>query len=620
VAGSSRAKRFSGADILAESLLVHGVDTIFCITGAGNLALVDACASRGIRFIFSHHEQAAVMEAIGFAQITGRIGVAMVTTGGGASNSVTGILSAYLDSIPILVIAGNESSYQIDNMRGMRAYGVQGFDSVSVMQPICKLSLRVEELGGLEELVRGAVAKAEQNRPGPVFFEFPMNLQRSQADDARRSPRESLDLLGDNRTATAKSKSRQPFEDLSDALFRAKRPILYFGRGVRSAGAISEAIAVAERFNIPFVLSWSALDFCADSHPLNLGRAGIYGDRGVNIALQKADFVLTVGTRLAIPQVGYDRDDFARNAERWVVDVDPSELSKFDPALWHLLQADALQFLQTVLGWETLEESGRRFDDWHLLLTELAKAFPRSEQVGPAAGEGYIHSFDFVSGLSDVLDNSAIIVTDVGAGLLTGHYAFRIKNGQRMFTSQGLGEMGFGLPGAIGAKIAAPDRMVVCLNTDGGIMFNLQELQVLKTHKLAIKLVIFNNDGYAMIRGSQDNLFQGRRSGSDSGSDIGFPNFADIAQTFGLRHTLVHSKKDLQRQLLDCFESGGAELIEVRMSPDQSYLPRLGTRKNEDGSLHSPPIEDLSPAIPRQLLELWLSREPGQASEVEGSL
>ena len=613
MADSSALRLNSGAKILAEALVGRGVDTIFCITGAGNLALVDACVSRGIRFIFSHHEQAAVMEAIGWAQVTGRVGVAMVTTGGGAANAVTGVLSSNLDSVPVLIVAGNESSYQIENMRGLRAFGVHGFDSVKVMQPICKLSLRVADAAGLAQIVHGALDVCVQNRPGPVFLEFPINLQRLEVAGA--GGQDSAEFLKTFRTEAPGSgfAESSALEKLAGSLLGAKRPILYFGQGVRLAGAKTEAIGLAEKFGIPFVLSWSAIDLCGEDHPLNIGRAGIYGDRGVNIAIQKADFFLAIGTRLAIPQVGYDRDDFARKADRWVVDVDPTELSKFDGASWNLIQSDARKIIQIMLAWEKSSHQDEDAKIWRTLLSELEDAFPRSGQIGPPVGKGFIHSFDFVDTLSNVLDESAIVVTDVGAGLLTGHYGMRIKDGQRMFTSQGLGEMGFGLPGAIGAKIAAPNRVVVCLNTDGGIMFNLQELQVLKTHKLAIKLVIFNNNGYAMIRSSQDNLFEGRRSGSDSGAEIGFPDFKELARTFSLRHTVIDSTENLEKKLSSLVESEGPELIEVRMSPEQLYFPRLGTKKNDDGTLQSPPIEDLTPTIPENQLVYWLNRDENRS-------
>lgn len=600
----------TGADAFAQILLRHRVDTVFCITGAGNLALVDACAKQGIRVIYSHHEQAAVMEAAGWARVTGRTGVALVTTGGGAANAVTGVLSASLDSVPLLVVSGNESTFHIQNMSSLRAFGVQGFESVAVMAPIAKLARRVEALDEVLLTFETAFQVCIDSRPGPVFVDFPMNLQRQLLE----STVEALPL--DSGSAERAKIVPSPADPeakllaLGEALFRAKRPLLYFGAGIRSAGAVREAIKFAEDFGLPFILSWSAIDFCDETHPLNFGRAGIYGDRHVNLALQQADLLLALGTRLAIPQVGYDRNDFAREAERWVVDVDPTELSKFDSLAWNLIQADAGTAIRALHARERSAERLSDLEPWISRLGELSREFPRSQQIGSPAPDGFIHSFDFVQELCGLSTNSTIVVTDVGAGLLTGHYGWRVKRGQRIFTSQGLGEMGFGLPGAIGAQVSSPEQTVICLNTDGGIMFNLQEMQLVKTYELPIKLVIFNNMGYTMIRSSQDNLFHGRRNGSEVGQDIGFPRFSEIAAVFGMRHTLVDSVEVARAKLPDVLSSAQAELIEVKMSADQLYLPRLATGKNTDGSFSSPPIEDLTPRLNADFLARWLGKEP----------
>jgi acetolactate synthase-1/2/3 large subunit len=585
----------TGAHLLALELVQLGVTTVFCISGAGNLAMLDACARAGIRFVFSHHEQACVMEAIGYAQVTGQVGVAMVTTGGGAANAVTGALSAHLDSVPLLILAGNESDYHIQDMRNLRAYGVQGFDSVAVLKPITKAAVRVTRQHDVRGLVSQSYRHASEGRPGPVFVEFPMNLQRQPFDSDPLS-------AGVHAAPIFERSTVPPLEPglvraLSVRLTEARRPLIYIGNGARLAGATPTLLRIAERFSVPFMLSWSAIDLVDEGHPLLVGRAGIYGDRFANVALQASDLLLAIGTRLAIPQVGYDRNDFARNADRWVVDIDSGELAKLDSLQWTTVHADS-EIFSRALELE-LDEPSLPPDrgSWLASLGKLKLEFPRESQIGPLARAGFVHSFDVVNGLSDALPDDAIVVTDVGAGLLTGHYGHRVKKGQRFFTSQGLGEMGFGLPGAIGAQIAAPGRMVVCLNTDGGIMFNLQELQVVATHQLPIKLFVFNNDGYGMIRTSQDNLFQANRVGSDVGRDLSFPDFRSLAIAFGFGYTRMEDKAMIGGLLAPVLSSAVPELVEVRMDPDQLYLPRLATRKNSDGTLVSPAIEHLTPEI-----------------------
>jgi acetolactate synthase-1/2/3 large subunit len=601
----------SGAEQAAIALESMGVDTIFGITGAGNLALIDAIArTTSIKIIYSHHEQAAVMEANGYARTSGKVGVALVTTGGGASNTTTGLLSAFLDSIPVVIIAGNESLLSIHAMKGMRAFGVQGFDSVAVARTVVKSALRVTDPNDVGPALVSAFAETQSGRPGPVFLEIPMDMQRQNA-------KLSAPLTAEHGYSGTKSETSNNLDahlkDLITDLSKAERPLLYIGNGTRVDGSFEQALRFAEQHKIPFALSWSAIDLAPNSHPLNLGRIGIYGDRAANIILQKADLVVAIGTRLAIPQVGYDKSDFGRHATKWVIDIDPTELAKFPDESWRPVQASASSFLSgLVSGSQTL--TLQDFSTWLTEVSRVWAALPRDEQAGPMAPDGYVHSLDVILAINELADEDAIICTDVGAPLLNGHYALDPATARTIFTSQGLGEMGFGLPGAIGAFFGGQGRQLLCLDTDGAIMFNLQELQVVRHQKIPMKLFIFNNSGYSMIRISQNNLFEGRLDGSDPATGISFPDFADVARTFGFRHTAFSSIDSLKIGLTSLLASPDAELIEIVMSPAQGYFPRLGTGKKADGSLVSPPLEDLSPLISIELLTDLLGYEPLKAS------
>lgn len=600
----------TGADVVAALLVERNVDTIFCITGAGNLALVDAIVkTKKIKFVFSHHEQAAVMEAQGYARVSGKVGVVLVTTGGGTVNSLTGILSAYLDSIPVLVLSGNESSFHCENMSDFRAYGVQGFDSKSVAEPITKLAIRVMSSQEITSHFCLAWDSAITERRGPVLVDFPMDLQRKLTSFADQNPSSIIENAKSNKDET--KVNTQLVAECSKRLSKANRPLLYFGNGIRDERTLRRARDLVEKYEIPFCLSWSAIDLFEDSHPLNMGRIGIYGDRAANIILQRSDFLLCVGTRLAIPQIGYDRDDFARMADRWIVDIDQVELTKFDKNQWNSIHQSAFLFLERLLADLSSINSSESLSDWIASAKNIWKKLPRMEQIGPPVSLKHeVHSADVIEFLNTVLNEDAILVTDVGAGLLTGHYALRVRGQQRVFTSQGLGEMGFGLPGAIGAHFADENRQLICLNTDGAIMFNLQELQLIKHHKIPLKLFIFNNDGYSMIKISQQNLFESRIAGSDISSGISFPNFADLAMTFGLKYCLVDDIDSFETSLRSALNSNDAVLIEIKMSPTQKYLPRLATNKLPDGTLISPPLEDLDPMIPLDELRELLGYQP----------
>ena len=598
----------TGAELLVSILKRQGVETIFCITGAGNLAIVDAIVrDESINLVFSHHEQSAVMEAQGYSRISGKLGVALVTTGGGTSNVVTGVLSAYLDSIPVLIISGNESSFHCKNEFKLRAYGVQGFDSVEVLRPITKNAIRVIDLVDAEQIFSDAIGLALSARMGPVHIDFPLDLQRkttefslAHVEYSEKNPRnkESINSFA---------------EILVPALKCSTKPIIYIGNGCRNPITLVLVQKFIEYTKIPFLLSWSAIDLMPDNHPQNMGRIGIYGDRAANIALQKSDILICLGTRLAIPQIGYDKNDFARNASKWIVEIDPSECRKFEDTDWNILNANVQDFLTTYFEIEsTAKSSLPSWDKWIADFLNIWTRFPRLDQTGLTLIESdqYIHSAVAIKAININANNDAIFCTDVGAGLLTGHYIFAKRGNQRLFTSQGLGEMGFGLPGAIGAHFADKSRQIICLNTDGAMMFNLQELQVVAQHKIPLKLFVFNNDGYSMIKISQQNLFESRFAGSTLESGISFPSFEKLSETFNFKYNKITNLNDLELALNQDLNTTQAVLFEIIMSPDQKYLPRLSTSKLKDGTLASPPLEDLDPLIPIEALRDVLEVEP----------
>ena len=599
-------QNLNGADHLVSALKDAGVKIIFCISGAGNLAIIDAIVrDNSIQLIYSHHEQAAVMEAQGYSRISGNIGVAIVTTGGGTSNAATGALSAYLDSVPVLIISGNESTFHCLNSNKLRAYGVQGFDSVAVLKPIVKSTRRVLRSEEVISITKEMIAIALESRMGPVHIDFPMDLQRKIVNNEN-----SQNIL-----LTQPYSENRNYDDnfsiqLVDHLVKSQKPILYIGNGCRSKPTLKLLEKIINKLQIPFFVSWSAIDLFPEDNPLNMGRIGIYGDRAANIALQKADLLLCLGTRLAIPQIGYDLNDFARNATKWIVEIDETECIKFDNLKYQVLKTDVLYFLQDLdmlINIANINIS----KDWLKDLENIWGELPRYDQTGQNAlkNKEYLHSADVIQVLNTKLKSDAIIVTDVGAGLLTGHYMYEAKGTQRFFTSQGLGEMGFGLPGAIGAHFAAPKKQIVCLNTDGGIMFNLQEMQLIPEHQIPLKLFIFNNNGYTMIKTSQQNLFGARFSGSSKETGISFPSFEKLADLFDFQYyraTNSNFNNDLFNEMLD---SAKPVLFEIIMDPEQKYLPRLSTSKLSDGTLVSPPLEDLDPLISAELLQKLLGQK-----------
>jgi acetolactate synthase-1/2/3 large subunit len=333
--------------------------------------------------------------------------------------------------------------------------------------------------------------------------------------------------------------------------------------------------------------------------------------------LQQSDLILTLGTRLAIPQIGYDKKDFARNATKWIVEIDPTECSKFDGLGWNVINCSVATVIEK-LNTRDIEVLGNALDRqaWREKIMKIWSELPRIEQVGERANatSGFIHSADAITLINKKMNLDAIVVTDVGAGLLTGHYIYEKTGTQRFMTSQGLGEMGFGLPGAIGAHFGDSEKQIICLNTDGAIMFNLQELQVVKEHKIPLKLFVFNNDGYAMIKTSQQNLFDSRITGSSSNSGISFPSFEKISFAFEMKFVRINNLDQLDKAIDKYFSSNEGVLFEIIMDPEQKYLPRLATSKLEDGTLVSPPLEDLDPLLAIDRLKSLLHANPHENS------
>ncbi len=593
---------------MAQFLKNKKVTTIFCITGAGNLAIIDAIVEEGsINIVYAQHEQAAVMEAQGFSRVTGEAGVALVTTGGGVANSFTGALSAHLDSVPVFIISGNESSYHCENWNDLRAYGVQGFDSVSAFKKVTKNSLRISSTDDIENSLNLAWNSMIEGRKGPVLVDFPMDLQRRVINK-----QEQTTNIFDN--LKSKTIDRESIHKLAIEISKAKTPLFYIGNGCRDQKTLATLMKIIEDFEIPFALSWSASDLITNDHPLYVGHIGIYGDRATNIILQKCDLLISIGTRLAIPQIGYDKLDFARKAQIWFVDIDEAECRKFSDLNWRTINSSALDFVVILKSFMPTDLESLDFKEWRKSIARIWDALPRINQVGELEFDGAIHSCTVIDFLNSNLNDDAIVVTDVGAGLLSGHYMFEAKENQRLITSQGLGEMGFGLPGAIGAYFGDMSRQLICLNTDGAIMFNLQELQLISHHKIPIKLFIFNNFGYSMIKISQENLFENRFSGSDLSSGISFPSFEKVSETFSLDYLKIDSERAMAEELVTRLESDRPVLIEVIMSPNQKYFPRLATTKRDDGSLISPPLEDLDPKIDLDLLEDLLGYKANENS------
>lgn len=577
---------------------------VFGIIGAGNAHIFDSIYRQPeLEMVCVHHEQAGTMAMQTYYRTSGAITATVLTTGAGSSNGITGVLSAWADSIPGLVISGNEHSKYIHPGNHTRMYGVQGYDSTFMVSRITKYTARIMDPTRVMYELEKAYYIAGHGRPGPCWIDVPMNIQAAQVEESDLAwfdPAELAVPAKESQTAAARlaSEVRQVLADLREA----QRPVLWLGHGIRLAGG--DAL-VAELMNLvpaAYLISWAAIDMVDSNHPLLFGRAGVYGQRCANFVLQNADYVLTLGTRLALQQIGYDTRELARGAKMAVVDVDPGELEKYPERFNQPICADAREFLAELL--RQLKAGPAPMPRPEAWLAQCGKYREQFPWIGPEHPDvdGFINSYPFMERLNGHLKPDQHIVTDMGTALLSGHQVLRTKSGQRLMTSMGLGEMGYGLPAAIGVSFARDRGEVMCLNCDGGMMMNLQELQTIAHHQLPIKLIIFNNDGYLMIKHTQKALLGGRYSGTDRKSGVSCPNFSKLAAAFDMPAWQIRTWGDFERVLPELQAHQGPAVCEVFMHPEQLFVPKLSLAMQADGTPVSPPLEDLSPVLPRNVL------------------
>lgn len=589
------------SDIIANFLAARKADHVFGIVGAGNAHIFDSVGRLGKSQIVSvHHEQAATMAMQTYFKMRGIPTACVLTTGGGASNGITGVVSAWMDSVPGLIIAGNEASRYTRADSPLRIYGVQGFDAVDMVRKVTKYAVRVIDPKRILFELEKAYYLAINGRPGPCWVEVPLDIQAAmvEQDELLVFTRKEQELLMAPVTVLKQEGLAESVAAIANRLREAERPVLWLGIGIRLAGAASKLGAFLDQVRVPSLVSWSGIDMVDSNHPLVYGRAGVNGNRSANFILQNCDFLLTIGTRLAIPQVGYDITELARAADIAVVDIDQAELDKYKDRYERTVCADAGDFLtqlQAAFDKPLLAPAA-----WINRCNEYRKRYPF---VGPehADKNGFINSYRFIERLNPLLKSDQVVVTDMGTALLSAHQVLRITPPQRLMTSLGLGEMGFGLPAAIGVSFARDRGEVLCLNCDGGMMMNLQELQTIVFHELPIKIVIFINDGYLMIKHTQNGWFGGRRTASDKKSGVSCPNYSALAGAFGIPAFQIHTWEDFEGVMPRFQSLPGPAICEVFMDPEQMFAPKLASIQKGE-KLISPPLEDLSPQLSREEL------------------
>jgi len=584
------------SDLIADFLKKKKIKYIFGIIGSANSHIFDSIKRLGYtEIICVHHEQTAAMAMQSYYRVKKEITVALVTAGAGSSNAITGVMSAWADSIPGIIISGQENTRFIKSMKKMRMWGIQGYDSTLMVKKITKYQKRILDVNSTIYELEKAYNMCLEERPGPVWLDFPIDIQGSLVNKKKikKYKNKKINFLNIiNRVSIFKSISE------------SKRPIFWLGHGIRlSLGkfdSTSKLNMLLKKYPFPTLLSWAGLDMLTNDHPLNYGSPGVYGNRCSNFILQNCDLVISIGNRMAIPMIGYEHSELARQAKFIQVDISQDELNKLKDIVHFPVLCDANKFINFLIkNKNKIELDKKNIKKWVLRSDKYKKDYPKIESTHDDKN-GYLNSYRFVDKLCDSLSEGEIITTDTGTALLSGHQAFKIKKKQRLMTSTGLGEMGCGLPYAIGASFANKKGPVINLNCDGGMMLNLQELQTIVHHNLPIKIFVFNNDGYLMIKHTQKNLFKGRYVGTDKHSGISCPDYSKIAKAFDINYFSIKTWKDFNEVLPIIKKAKYPVLCDVFMDPEQNFYPKLSLTLAADNKIVSPPLEDLAPILERK--------------------
>lgn len=577
-------------DYLEEALNIRHV---FMVVGGANMHLVDSMArSSKVKHICVQHEQAASMAAEGYARVRNGVGAAIVTSGPGGTNAVTGLCCAWMDSTPCIFISGQSSTGDYTDGKTIRQLGVQQINIVDIVKSVSKYSALVTDPKTIRYHLDKASYLAQGGRPGPVWLDIPQNVQMANIEPAAMEPWIPQEIQ------RPKDAFIEQLPEIVDLLKKAKRPILIVGNGVRLAKAESLLWALIEKLKFPIITTWNGLDLVPEDHPLYIGRSGVFGQHGANFAVANADLILSLGSRLDTRQTGTNRKTMARAAKKIVVDVSMHELEKRLVDIDIPVCADAKVFLQRLnleLGGFKGEDIGpwlQRCQDWKRKYPcTLPKYFEE---------KGYVNSYVFVDVLCEELSKQDLIVTDMGTSLSCTHQAFKVRRGQRLFTNTGFAPMGYGLPAAIGAWFGSGKDRVICIHGDGGLQMNIQEFQTLIHYGIPLKLFIMNNREYVTIKHTQNAYFEGRIVGADAGSGYSVPDFVEVARAYGLSTEVIHNHGELRAKIKAILTKPGCVVCDVRMRPNQPLVPVLLQHRRSDGAIVTDPIERLSPYLPEK--------------------
>jgi len=582
------------SDYVVKFLKQAGLGHIFMLTGGGCMHLVDSVGRSEIEYVCCLHEQACAFAAQSYSEYKNDLGAALVTTGPGGTNAVTGVAAAWLDSSSTIFISGQVKRADLLHTRKVRSMGPQEVDIISIVSPITKYAVTVLEPKDIRYHLEKALHLARSGRRGPVWIDLPLDVQAAMIDEdllrrfSSETPAPRGDALGQAVAETLK------------LLEHAERPVLYLGNGARNARQSGTVEALIEALKIPVLISWKAIDFIPEDNRFYAGRPGAIGQRGANFTQQNSDLIIVIGARLDLPSVAFSHQNFARAARKVIVDIDPAEISKFEMPIDVPVVATAEAFIDEMLRQLPSAKTGK-WAEWNSRAQDWKARYPVVISEYRQDRKGTVNLYTLIDALSDAAGENDLL-TPGSSGPCSEVFlqAWRVKKGQRIVNAPSLGAMGTGLPGSIGACIASGRRRTICVNGDGGFQLNIQDLETVHRLNLPIKYFILCNGTYASIMTTQQNYFQGRMVGSDPSSRLTLPDIRKVAEAYGIMTSEIVDHAGIHEGVRAVLDSLGPAVCAVHVSSDQVAAPRTTSSVRPDGTIVSLPMEDLAPRLPRE--------------------
>lgn len=591
------------AQYISKFLVEHGVTHNFTVTGGGAMHLNDALGHQeGMKCVYNHNEQGSAIAAESYARLTGRIALLCVTSGPGGTNAITGVMGGWLDSIPMFVLSGQvkrETTMWSVPELNLRQLGDQEFNIIDSVSNMTKYAVMVTDVNDVAYHLEKAWFLANSGRKGPVWLDIPLDIQGAPVDEAQLK---HFDPVSEGYATSLPAVSESDVAAVLRKVTQAKAPLIFAGSGVRLSDSADLLLKAVDKLKIPVAVAWNSGDLVAYDNPYYAGSPSREGTRGSSFIVQNCDLIIVLGSRMSIRTITYNKNDFAKNAYKIMVDIDEEELKKptFIPDM--PLCGDISKFLEDIIAsdYEPVAEH-EKFRKWcRVMVEKYPAALPEYHHDDR---EHLLNPYVFVDELFGKMDDHDVLTLGNGSACVMTFQGAKIKQGQRMYTNAGCAAMGYGMPAALGAAIAKSeldDDRVICIDGDGSVMMNIQELMTISYHKLNLKLFILNNNGYHSIRQTQRNLMQPPYIGIDKDTGVGFPDWNELSKAFGFAYYEVDNEPDVADVIDKVLKAEGPVLCNVIVDPDQNFVPKLSSKVMPDGSIVSPSMDDMFPFLSRE--------------------